>query len=201
MTGEVLHGEAHIVVLADGGADAGLFDNEDTCGADLAADLFVLQVSEGGDVLAEGHNHGLHHIVIGIGEEVFLLAFGRDGGGRGNDVIFACGYAGEDAVPRHVHDFEFYAQFFAHFMEQIHGKANGLFVLIEEFHGRPVAVAGDPDFLAGHGRAGRKRQGKGAEKKNAAEHIRKASLQKMRPELPWGEGVSPGRATMNAHCP
>ena len=76
---QLFHGQAHILVFLDLGANIGLFHDKDAGGADLAAHLEPHQVSKALDGLALGHNHGLHHVVLGITEKIHLLAFLSNG--------------------------------------------------------------------------------------------------------------------------
>ena len=181
---EVLHGEAHVVVFADRGADLGLLHDEDAGGADLAADLQALEAGQILDVLVGRHDHGLHDVVVGRGEEIQLLALGRDGRGRGDHVVLAGRDAGEDAVPRHVLDVELDIEHLAQFGEQVDGEAHGFLVGAQEFHGRPGAVAGNADFLAfSHGAAGRQGNGEDAQEQCFAEHMHATSGKKVEKSL------------------
>ena len=157
---------------------------------DLAAHLLALEVGKALDARARGQHHGLDHFIIGIGEVELLLALGRDGRGRGHDVIFARGYAAENAVPGDIADVHLKTGGLGHRADVIRGITFRLFLGVEHFHGRPGAVTGYGVLFRRQGLAAEKRQheqGKG----NSAKHRASLRLRNQRdarraPEHPSG---------------
>ena len=146
----VLHGKAHVVVLADLAAGLGLVEGHQRGVADLAADLLAVQVGRLGDSGSGHHEDGGIDVVVGIGEEESLFALGRDAHGRGNDVVFACGNAGEDAVPGDVLHADLEATGLGNLLDQGRVKADGILFRVEVLHGREGAVRGN-GILVGFG--------------------------------------------------
>ena len=161
--GQVFEGQTDVVVFLDLGAHVGLLQHEHAGDADLAAHGQALEAGQAVDLLAFGHDHGLHDAVIRVGEVEGLLAFGSDGGGGGQDVVVARGQTGKDAVPGHITEFHVKAGAFGHFLDVINGIAGGDFLVVQVFHGRVAAVSGHHQGLGGHGRGheDKEAQGKG----------------------------------------
>ena len=166
--GQVFEGQTDVVVFADLGAHVGFLQHEHAGDADLAAHGQALEVGQAVDLLALGHDHGLHHAVVRFGEVEGLLAFGSDGGGSGQQVVVAGGQTGEDAVPGHVAQFHLITGTLEHFRGVGDGIAVGHLFVVQEFHGRIGAVGGDHQGLGGHGRAHHHESTQG--KREFAEH-------------------------------